>query len=104
MTDHTPPPSENTGEKKYWLDDMRNVDKVFWGVVAICALLVLSDFFYHRHGDLSFDSSFAFYAWFGFVACVGLVLAAKEMRKLLMRDESFYDRKNDDDKNAGGPA
>jgi len=32
-----------------------------------------------------------FYALFGFVACVVLVLIAKEMRKVLMRDEDYYD-------------
>ena len=32
-----------------------------------------------------------FYAGYGFVACVLLVLIAKEMRKLLMRREDYYD-------------
>jgi hypothetical protein len=32
-----------------------------------------------------------FYAIYGFVACVILVLVAKEMRKLVMRDEDYYD-------------
>ena len=38
---------------------------------------------------------FGFYAIFGFVACVGLVLAAKELRKFLKRDEDFYDNNDD---------
>ena len=39
-----------------------------------------------------FEGLWGFYAIYGFVACVILVLLAKEMRKLLMRDEDYYDR------------
>ena len=31
-------------EKSYWLDQPRNVQKVFWGLCTICALLALSGF------------------------------------------------------------
>jgi hypothetical protein len=40
-------------EKKYWLDDSRNVDKIFWSLAGICALLTAVDFFYHKHGHFS---------------------------------------------------
>lgn len=79
-------------EKRYWLDDRRNVDKVFWGLVAICAGLFVADAFYHKHVELSAEGIFGFYGIFGFIACVGLVLAAKEMRKIVKRDEDYYDR------------
>ena len=45
------------------------------------------------HG-FAFESWPGFYAFFGFVACVALVLAAKELRKLVMRDESYYDERD----------
>jgi hypothetical protein len=92
MTDpghtHTPPPP---GEKKYWLDDMRNVQKVFWWVILVCVALTLAEFFYHQHPALGFDGEFNFYGFYGFFACVALVLAAKELRKILMRREDYYD-------------
>ena len=37
-----------------------------------------------------FQEWFGFDAIYGFVACVGLVLAAKGLRVLLMRDEDYY--------------
>ncbi len=37
------------------------------------------------------EAGFGFYAVFGFVACVILVLFAKEMRKVLMRKGDHYD-------------
>ena len=80
------------GEREYWLDRPGSVTKVFWAVVGACAALGLLDFFYHKHAELGFDGSFGFHGWYGFVCCVFLVLAAKELRKLLKRDEDHYDR------------
>lgn len=79
-------------EKKYWLDDHRNVDKIFYILCACCVLLFAADGFYHKHALMDWESWFGFYAVYGFVACVSLVLIAKELRKILMRKEDYYDR------------
>jgi hypothetical protein len=79
------------GEKRYWLDDKRNVDKVVAALVMVCAGLLGADFFYHKHVHFAFESWFGFFGWFGFFCCVALVLAAKGMRKLVKRDEDYYD-------------
>lgn len=84
----TPPP----GEKKYWLDDKRNVRKIVWALCIACAALFLADAFYHKHPYFEAEEWFGFYAIYGFVMCVALVLAAKWMRKIIMRDEDYYDR------------
>jgi len=88
--DHRRPP----GEKVYWLDRPENVRKVFYALIGLCALSVLADLFYDKHVHYTVEKLIGAYAIFGFVSAVGLVLAAKEMRKLLMRDEDYYD---DDD-------
>lgn len=82
----------NPDKKSYWLDNSKNVTKVFWGVVAVCVLLFAADAFYHKHVELEAESYFGFYSLYGFVACVALVLSAKVIRKILMRDENYYDR------------
>ena len=38
-----------------------------------------------------------FYGFYGFIGCVFLVLAAAQLRKVLMRDEDYYERKSDED-------
>jgi hypothetical protein len=81
--------------KRYWLDDKRNVDKVWYGVVAICALLFLADAFYEKHVEFQVEHWFGFYGIYGFVGCVFLVLSAKVLRKIVMRSEDFYDRNDD---------
>lgn len=77
--------------KKYWLDDRRNVDRIVWALYAVCALLLLIDWFVPKHGPFAIEHWYGFYGIYGFVACVGLVIAAKEMRRILMRPEDYYD-------------
>lgn len=86
-------PDAMPGDAKiYWLDDMRNVRKIFWALVIACALLFLSDAFYHKHVHFDFERWFGFFGLFGFCLSFALVLIARELRKVLMRDEEYYDR------------
>jgi hypothetical protein len=55
-------------------------------------MLVVADLFVPKHGPFAVEHVFGFYAWYGFLACVGLVLVAKVMRRVLMRPEDYYDR------------
>lgn len=72
-------------------DDPKNVKRVIYALYGLCALSVVAEFFVHRHIDHPWELLFGFYSVYGFVACVLLVLIAKEMRKLLMRSEDYYD-------------
>ena len=79
-------------EKRWWLDDRRNVDRLVYAIYAVCAGLLLVDPLIHKHGPFAIEHWWGFYGIYGFVACVGLVLAAKEMRRVVMRPEDYYDR------------
>ena len=81
--------------EKYWLDHPQNVNKLLIGLYVSCAFLLVIDLFYHRHAILKLEESFGFYGIYGFVACVILVLVAKEMRKLISRPEDYYEDGND---------
>jgi hypothetical protein len=87
MTDRPDPK-----EKAYWLDDPHNVDRLVYGFYVVCGLLLAIDVFVPKHGPFSIEHLFAFYGVFGFVACVALVLIAKQLRRILMRRENYYDR------------
>ncbi|MBC8352389.1 MAG: hypothetical protein H8E66_10405 [Planctomycetes bacterium] len=78
-------------DKKYWLDDPRNVNKIVYTLYAVCALLVLGDLLYHKHVHFEFEYWFGFAGFFGFIACVALVLAARLLRVVLKREEDYYD-------------
>ena len=77
-------------EPKRWLDEPRNVDKIFYGLALICTGLFLADWLYHKHTYFAFEGWFGFFAWYGFLCCVALVLLAKQMRKWVKRDEGYY--------------
>jgi hypothetical protein len=83
---------DKNGGKRYWLDDMGNVYKLFWALVVVCALVLLSDAFYEKHVTYAFESWFGFFGLFGFFLSFALVLTARGLRKFLMRDEDYYDR------------
>ena len=85
-------PKTDAVDKKYWLDDPRNIKKVLYGLYAVCALLVVADFFYEKHDHFKFEKWFGFFGWFGFIAYVSLVLMARVLRKALKREEDYYDQ------------
>ena len=39
------------GEKRYWLDEPRNVTKIYYALLAACAALFLADFLYVKHAS-----------------------------------------------------
>jgi hypothetical protein len=80
------------GERRYWLDQPANIDKIVYALGGVCIALVFADGFYVKHGHFEIEHLFGFYGLFGFVVYVGLVLTAKWLRTFLMRDENFYDR------------
>jgi len=77
--------------KTHMFDDPKNVKRVITALYAVCALSLLADFVVDRHAYHPAENLFGFYCFYGFGACVALVLIAKEMRKAVMRDEDYYD-------------
>ena len=78
-------------DKQHLFDNPRNVSLVIHGLHIVCILLVLLEFILHRHAAREWESFTGFYALFGFIACVTIVLAAKQLRKIMMRKEDYYD-------------
>jgi hypothetical protein len=78
-------------ERTHLFDKARNVRRVMHVLYGLCAATLLLDFVIHRHVDHPWEALWGFYCLYGFVACVLLVLVAKEMRKVLMRREDYYD-------------
>jgi hypothetical protein len=79
-----------TPEKTHFFDNPRNLRRVLWTFYTLCVLLLAADLIHHRHVSHPWESLLGFYALYGFVACVTLVLVAKEMRKVVMRKEDYY--------------
>ena len=98
MAKHPKPSDSDTisaDEKLYLFDKPKNVQRLMRGFYLCCVLLVLAEFVIHRHIVHPWEWIFGFHALYGFVACVVLVLIATQMRRLLMRDEDYYDDAGD---------
>ena len=86
------------GGKTYWLDRKANVAKVFYALIVIDVLWLAADALYRKKAEFDAwggwaDGGFGFYPVYGFVGAFLLVLAAKQMRRVLMRSEDYYERR-----------
>ena len=86
---------QKTVEKPDFFDKPHNITLILRVFYILCAVLVILDFVVHRHIYTEIESIPTFYALYGFVACVVLVLIASQMRKWLMRDEDYYEAQDE---------
>ncbi len=95
MSDETRLPNETNmsqaAGRTYIFDDPKTVQRGLRVFYALCIVLAGADFIIHRHSVMDWEKLPGFYALYGFVACVVLVLLAKVMRVVLMRREDYYD-------------
>ena len=54
-------------------------------------VLLVLEFFIHRHAEIDFEGLFFFPAFYAFIICVAIVLGGILLRKLVMRSEDYYD-------------
>ncbi|MFA5903180.1 MAG: hypothetical protein WC836_04550 [Desulfobacula sp.] len=89
-------------EKKHVFDNPRNVKRLLTVFFSFVVILLILDAFYillsrmnviHSHMNYQWEEFWGFYAIFGFVACVILVLVSKYvLRPLVKREEDYYDK------------
>lgn len=90
-------------DTQHFFDNPKNIQRVLYLLYGCCAILFILDFIIHRHMMHPWEGLLGFYAIYGFIGCVVLVLVAKWMRTVLMRDEDYYDRQElDRDELDGG--
>ena len=89
-------------DKQHFFDKPGNVKRTLRIFYGVCAALFVADFVFHRHAERALEGFWGFYAIYGFVACVLLVLMAKEMRKVLMRGHDYYDETDSPDGDEDG--
>lgn len=73
------------------------VDRLVKILYVLCALLLIGDLFMDKHGHIPVEEKFAFHAVYGFLAYCTIVLSAKQLRRLIKRDENYYQEAKRDD-------
>ena len=79
-------------EPKRWLDDPDKVQTLYRGLWVLAVLFLVGDFLYSKHVHYAVENSFGFFGFFGFICYVLIVISATRLRKILQRDEDYYDR------------
>jgi len=82
---------------KHWLLRKENIRKLWIGFIIILVMTVLAGLFVHQYEPFGIEDSFGFFAWYGFITCVAMVLLARLLGLILKRPENYYD----DDANKG---
>ncbi|MFC1523523.1 hypothetical protein ACFL6N_01905 [Thermodesulfobacteriota bacterium] len=79
-------------EKEFLFDKPKNVKILLGTFYSLLVVLLIMEFFVHKHPHFSWEGWLEFYAVYGFVACVVLVVVAKYiLRPLVKRGEDYYD-------------
>jgi hypothetical protein len=76
----------------YWLVRPSTIRLLWIVFIVVLALTVLADFFIDHHGKFGIDGTIGFYAWYGFISCVILVILARALGVFLKRPADYYDR------------
>jgi len=94
--------NNDSQQKQYLFDNPKNVSRVIRLLVAICMLLFVLDFILHRHSSHPWEHIPGFYALYGFIGCVLLVIFAKWLRLVVKRPEFYYSKTTQNKKQYNG--
>lgn len=79
------------GQDGHWLVRPGSI-RVLWIVfIGVLAATVAPDFVINQHGEFGIEGSFAFYAWYGFLTCVGMIVVSKVLGSVLKRRDTYFD-------------
>lgn len=83
-------------QDKHWLYRSTSLPKLWVIQVFILVIALVPEFFLHHHPNFQdqgilIDASVGFTAWYGFLSCATMVVAAKILGIFLKRKDSYYD-------------
>ena len=77
--------------KQNWFYRKNNIKNLRILSITVLWLIVLIEFFIVLHPHFDIEGVFGFYAIFGFLSCVGLIIFAKLLGFLIKRKDDYYD-------------
>ena len=81
--------------KTHLFDKPKNVKILIRSLYVCCFVLFSLDLVIDRKIYHPWESFIGFYAIYGCLACVVLVMIARELRKVVMRSEDYYEIKDE---------
>ncbi len=76
--------------KDHWLARPGTIRLLWRAFIAVLALSVLAGAFVAHEPHFAVEAVFGFGAWYGLLACAGLILFARAIGAFLKRPETYY--------------
>lgn len=80
-----------SSDEKSFFERPKTIRAFIVALVVMAVVLVAADFLYEKHALYAAESIAGFYALAGFGSYAVLIVVAKALRKLIKRDEAYYD-------------
>ena len=77
---------------QHWILKKENIKKFWICSILLLALLVLVQIILPINGHFEVESWLGFGAWFGFVACVLMILFSKLLGLVVKKSEDYYEK------------
>jgi hypothetical protein len=79
--------------EQHWLTRPATIRKLWVIFGCMLAATVLAELFVVHDAHFGIDGTFAFSAWYGFLACAALIGIAKALGLLLKRRDTYYEER-----------
>lgn len=80
----------------HWLARPKTIRWLWRVFVAVLVLAVLAEFFVVHHPHFRVEEVLGFGAWYGFLACAGMIVFAKGLAIFLKRPDTYYEKSERD--------
>jgi len=82
--------------RTHWLDQPSNLRWLWRLFLAALIATVFIEPFVGLHPHFEVENLFGFYAWFGLLSCIAMIVVSKGLALLLKRPDRYYDVSDDD--------
>jgi len=75
---------------QHWILKKENIKKLWVFSIVLLVSLVLVQLFFPIKGHFEVESWIGFGAWFGFIACILMILFSKVLGLVVKKSEDYY--------------
>ena len=82
-------------KEQHWLARRETIRSLWIVFAVVLAATVIAELFVAHEAHFDVENVFGFNAWFGLLACAGLITFAKLLGVLLKRPDTYYESSDD---------
>ena len=77
---------------QHWILKKENINKLWVCSIVLLVFLVLIQLIFPIKGHFEVESWLGFGAWFGFIACILMILFSKILGLVVKKPEDYYEK------------